>query len=273
MKQNGSNISFKKNFNKDLTISTSKHRKLRNSIIDQKPSIQKNIFLVINNNNFNIESQLLNVSNQSSFHKFYKMIKGNLSLNSNNMSFGNNQNNCSQTNNSANNLEKTTIVKKPFTNAEDEVLLSLIKIHGPKKWQKIAQMMKNLNFDRNGRQCRDRYYHYLDPNINVDHEWSPDEDSLLLNSVEKFGKKWKLMEKLFKGRTEVSLRNRYNLLLRKKFKEKRTIKKKLPNDDNDFEQNGKELTFNFEMFKEHEDAEFENSLSLESSDSLYNLYY
>ena len=54
---------------------------------------------------------------------------------------------------------------------------------------------------------------------------------------------------------------------------KRTIKKKLPNDDNDFEQNGKELTFNFEMFKEHEDAEFENSLSLESSDSLYNLYY
>lgn len=83
--------------------------------------------------------------------------------------------------------------------------------------------MQKSHFNKNIRQCRDRYYHYLDPNISTDICWSQSEDECLLNLVEKVGKKWKIMEKMFPGRTEVSLRNRYNLLLRKFNREQKKI--------------------------------------------------
>lgn len=116
--------------------------------------------------------------------------------------------------------------KKPFSPEEDEVLLNLVETQGIGNWQKISIKMKNYNFDRNGRQCRDRYYHYLDPSIKMNCDWTPEEDSLILKYVEKKGKKWKGMEKNFPGRTEVSLRNRYNLLMRKKVKEQKKTGKK-----------------------------------------------
>lgn len=108
--------------------------------------------------------------------------------------------------------------KNPFTYQEDKVLLSLVNSVGEKNWVTISMIMKQMNYDRNGRQCRDRYYHYLDPKINNDASWSPEEEDLLVKTVEKNGKKWKWMEKIFPGRTEVSLRNRYHLIIRKKIK-------------------------------------------------------
>lgn len=111
--------------------------------------------------------------------------------------------------------------KKAFTPEEDKLLLDLIKINGVGNWKKISLNMQKNNFHRNGRQCRDRYYHYLDPSIISCCDWTPEEDHLILKIVEEEGKKWKGMEKIFPGRTEVSLRNRYNLLIRKKSKEQR----------------------------------------------------
>ena len=116
--------------------------------------------------------------------------------------------------------------KNPFTPEEDEALLNFVKAQGIGNWNKISICMKEYNFDRNGRQCRDRYIHYLDPNIKMNCDWTSEEDNLIIKYVEDEGKKWKGMEKLFPGRTEVSLRNRYNLLIRKRVKEQRKTKKK-----------------------------------------------
>lgn len=93
--------------------------------------------------------------------------------------------------------------------------------------------MKRNNYDRSVRQCRDRYCHYLDPSIKTDPKWNEDDDSLLLESVNQHGNKWKMMEQIFPGRTEVSIRNRYNLLIRKsQCKEKKRFinKRIMPND-------------------------------------------
>ena len=126
--------------------------------------------------------------------------------------------------------------KKPFTLQEDQVLLSLVTSIGEKNWASISTIMKQMNFDRNGRQCRDRYYHYLDPKINNDNVWTPEEEELLLKTVEQNGKKWKWMEKIFPGRTEVSLRNRYHLILRKKLKKenKKVKRQNIMSSDFDF---------------------------------------
>ena len=77
-------------------------------------------------------------------------------------------------------------------------------------WKKISFEMKN----RNIRQCKERYYHYLSPNIKSD-IWTPDEDIILLKMIDQHGRKWKYFENIFSGRTEINIRNRYYVLSRK----------------------------------------------------------
>lgn len=124
-----------------------------------------------------------------------------------------------------NNTPKNTSQKNPFTEEEDNLISQLVKCFGENNWSAVSQHMKQNNFDRNIRQCRDRYYHYLNPKIK-NSEWTTEEDELLMENVKKNGNRWKKMEKFFPGRTEVSLRNRYNLLIRKQNKIAKKIKKK-----------------------------------------------
>ncbi|KAK8875944.1 hypothetical protein M9Y10_006122 [Tritrichomonas musculus] len=87
--------------------------------------------------------------------------------------------------------------------------------------------MRNHGYNRNARQCRDRYFHYLDYGINNDSDWTKEEDDLLIKKVEEEGKKWKRYERFFKGRTEVGLRNRYHILIRKKVKKEMKVHEKI----------------------------------------------
>lgn len=100
-----------------------------------------------------------------------------------------------------------------FTHDEDRKLLFWIEKLNY-NWKKIALEMK----DRSVRQCKERYYHYLSPSIKKG-KWSNEEDELLFSAIEKHGKRWKIIERMFDGRTEIDIRNRYNVLMRKKKKE------------------------------------------------------
>lgn len=119
--------------------------------------------------------------------------------------------------------------KSPFTCEEDKLLLQLVENYGKNDWKAISILMKKFNFNRNTRQCKDRYYHYLDPSIKQNFEWTKEEDDLLLNKVIEIGNKWKTMESFFPGRTEISLRNRFKLLQRKESKDERKKDKKKKN--------------------------------------------
>lgn len=55
----------------------------------------------------------------------------------------------------------------------------------------------------------------MDPSI-VCKTWTKRDDRLLDAYVAEHGKKWKLLEGFFPGRTEISIKNRYNVLLRRK---------------------------------------------------------
>lgn len=107
------------------------------------------------------------------------------------------------------NHKREQYFRKCFTPDEDARLLLLINKYRY-NWKKISKEMKN----RSVRQCKERFHHYLSPNIKHDN-WTQEEDILLLKTVDSFGKRWKIFELIFKGRTEISIRNRYNVLIRK----------------------------------------------------------
>lgn len=107
------------------------------------------------------------------------------------------------------NYKREQYFRKCFTPDEDARLLLLINKYRY-NWKKISNDMKN----RSVRQCKERFHHYLSPNIKHDN-WTQEEDILLLKTVDSFGKRWKIFELIFKGRTEISIRNRYNVLIRK----------------------------------------------------------
>ncbi len=56
---------------------------------------------------------------------------------------------------------KPGLVKGPWTAEEDNMVRQLVQNHGTKKWSLIAMHLEG----RLGKQCRERWYNHLDPNI------------------------------------------------------------------------------------------------------------
>ena len=121
------------------------------------------------------------------------------------------------------NKKKSPGKKNKFSVLEDEKLMELVRSIGENNWSVVSNSMKKMDFNRSPRQCRDRYFHYLDPKIQNDQAWSYQDDLLLINSVCKYGHKWKYLEKIFPGRTSIFLRNRYCFIERKSIVRKNQI--------------------------------------------------
>ncbi|OHT07958.1 hypothetical protein TRFO_05094 [Tritrichomonas foetus] len=98
--------------------------------------------------------------------------------------------------------------KNRFSKEEDKKLLHLVAIHGEKNWKLISQEMNN----RCCRQCRDRYFNYLSPNVKKG-KWSTSEDRMLAELYRKIGPKWSKIASKFKGRTASSIKNRWNFTI------------------------------------------------------------
>jgi hypothetical protein len=127
-----------------------------------------------------------------------------------------------------NKILKPELIKGPWTIEQDRKLLSWVKNDGPKNWSSCAQFIKG----RSGKQCRERWYNTLNPNVKKGN-WEPEEDYLLFKLFNEFGCKWSKINLLFIGRTENSVKNRFYSTLRRisnldsKSKEKKTPKELL----------------------------------------------
>jgi hypothetical protein len=104
----------------------------------------------------------------------------------------------------------TRSVKLKFTVEEDEKLKMLVLTHGTNSWAFIARLMGT----RNHRQCRERWKNYLNPALRTD-PWTLEEDQLLVDRYAAFGAKWNKIAKSFANRSDNSIRNRWQLMLRK----------------------------------------------------------
>ncbi|KAJ5971626.1 uncharacterized protein N7479_001544 [Penicillium vulpinum] len=93
--------------------------------------------------------------------------------------------------------------KGPWETDEDMTLREAVAQHG-RKWTLVAGEVGSRSAD----QCAKRWQHNLDPRL--DHQrWTPKEDELLLESVERYGREWrKIQEKHYSTRSANDLKNR-----------------------------------------------------------------
>ena len=104
------------------------------------------------------------------------------------------------------------LVKGPWTAEEDHRLIQLVTEHGVKRWSFLA---KELNSGRLGKQCRERWYNHLDPNINKG-AWTRVEDDAIIDTYEKLGSKWaQIARAVGNGRTDNAIKNRWNSTLKR----------------------------------------------------------
>ena len=99
--------------------------------------------------------------------------------------------------------------KSKFSPEDDLKLIQLVMSRNDRDWVWIAQQMSN----RNPRQCRERWYNYLDPSLHKG-GWTPEEDQLLLEKKKEMGPHWNAIARFFRGRSGNSVRNRWLLIMR-----------------------------------------------------------
>lgn len=104
-------------------------------------------------------------------------------------------------------MEKGKKSRVKFTAEEDAEVRRLVGLYGD-DWKRISAAMGN----RNVRQVRERYLHYLNPTVNLS-KWSSEEDDLLLELRSKYGARWTLFTRFFDGRSAPNIKNRFARLL------------------------------------------------------------
>jgi len=103
------------------------------------------------------------------------------------------------------------LTKGPFTPQEDAIVVEYVKKNGPTNWPKLCEQL----IQRSPKQCRERWFNHLNPGISKG-SWTREEDSMIFEYHKIYGPKWALIAKHLSGRSDNSIKNRWNSSISKR---------------------------------------------------------
>ena len=131
---------------------------------------------------------------------------------------------------STNHTFRTIKKRIPWTEEEDNKIKNLVKKYGTSNWTLISNEMGQK---RSGKQCRERWYNQLNPNV-IKNNWTEEEEKILFTKNMQLGNKWAEIKSFLPGRTLNDIKNHFYSKLRKFI---RKILKQI-SDENLFKING-----------------------------------
>ena len=103
--------------------------------------------------------------------------------------------------------------KGPFSAEEDRLIVEFVEKNGIHAWPKITSVLPK----RTAKQCRERWFNNLDPVVTKE-PWTPEEDKLIFEAYLQYGPKWSTIAKGIPGRTDNSIKNRWNASISKRMR-------------------------------------------------------
>ena len=94
-----------------------------------------------------------------------------------------------------------------WKNTEDEILKAAVMKYGKNQWARVASLLNR----KSAKQCKARWYEWLDPSIKKT-EWTRDEEEKLLHLAKLYPCQWRTVAPLV-GRTAAQCMERYERLL------------------------------------------------------------
>ncbi|CAJ1967129.1 unnamed protein product [Sphenostylis stenocarpa] len=108
--------------------------------------------------------------------------------------------------------EKMGLKKGPWTQEEDQILISYIQKHGHGNWRALPKLAGLL---RCGKSCRLRWINYLKPDIKRGN-FSSEEEDVIIKMHELLGNRWSAIAAKLPGRTDNEIKNVWHTHLKKK---------------------------------------------------------